>query len=187
MMRSDFLSAYRRRMADVWGDMEGREEEAYFELNFSPNVRLVSTVRRFVSEFYVQVLGDAELTSRLAVATHELLDNAVRYSSDGQSSLRIGIRRVVNAPFDIAIATRNRSTKANLAALKGAVDEMNAARDRLLHYQVLMRRSAKRTEGSGLGLGRIYAEADMQISCRIDEDNETAFLQARTQIAKEGS
>ncbi len=44
-------------------------EDAFFELSFSPNGSLVSTVWRFVEEFYDQILADSELVSKLAVAT----------------------------------------------------------------------------------------------------------------------
>ena len=51
----------------------------YFHLVFRPNIKLVSTVRRFTGEFYRRVLVDQDLASRLALATHEMLENAVTY------------------------------------------------------------------------------------------------------------
>src|SRR5947209_8429255 len=65
------------------------DHPAYFELNFRPNVALVSVVRRFVNEFYQRFLSDPDATSRLALATHELLENAVKYSKDGETTIRI--------------------------------------------------------------------------------------------------
>ena len=53
------------------------ETRPYFHLVFRPNIKLVSTVRRFTGEFYRRVLVDQELASRLALATHEMLENAM--------------------------------------------------------------------------------------------------------------
>jgi anti-sigma regulatory factor (Ser/Thr protein kinase) len=158
-------------------------ESAHFELSFSPNVSLVSTVRRFVSEFYVQILSDAEATSQLAVATHELLDNAVLYSDDGNTAIRIVVHREPDA-FRVGIETRNRATPANVEAVRTAIDEMNAAPDAAAHYQVLMRRSAKRADASGLGLARVRAEADMTLTCEIEGG--TVCLRAGARYARVG-
>lgn len=150
--------------------------DAYFELGFSPNLGLLPTVRRFVSDFYERVLDDAELASRLSLAAHELLENAVTYSSDGHSEMSIGVRRR-DGGLDVAIDTRNRASAERATGLQAQLDELAAAPDVAAYYQVLMRRSAKRTEGSGLGLGRVSAEADMKLSCRIADD--TVHLYAR--------
>jgi anti-sigma regulatory factor (Ser/Thr protein kinase) len=157
-----------------------RREDAYCELSFSPNVGLISTVRKFVGEFYERVLGDADVTSRLVVATHELLENAVRYSADGQSSIRIGVRREDDG-INVSIDTRNKTTPENREELVKLLDEMKASPDRSAFYQSLMRRSAKRTEGSGLGLGRIHAESEMDLSCDLIEDVVRLRAEARFQ------
>jgi hypothetical protein len=153
--------------------------EAFFELSFSPNGSLVSTVRRFVEEFYDQILADGELVSKLAVATHEILENAVRYSSDGNTNIRVGVARESSDRVRVAISTKNKSNPKHLAALTATIDEMASAPDAGVYYQMLMRRSAKRTDGSGLGLGRIHAETDMTLSYRIDEDNVHLCAEAR--------
>jgi anti-sigma regulatory factor (Ser/Thr protein kinase) len=155
-------------------------EDAYCELSFSPNVSLISTVRKFVGEFYERVLGDADVTSRLVVATHELLENAVRYSADGQSSIRIGVKREDDQIL-VSIDTRNKTKPENREELVKLLDEMKASPDRLSFYQSLMRRSAKRTEGSGLGLGRIHAESEMDLSCQLIEDVVSLRAEARFQ------
>lgn len=149
--------------------IEGQDTEAHCELSFSPNVRLIATVRRFVREFYDRILGDENVTSRLVVATHELLENAVRYAADGQSTIRIGVRRSNNA-VHVTIETRNKADPANRTELSGLLDEMRAAVDRPTFYRELMKKSAKRTEGSGLGLGRIHTESEMDLSCNFVGD-----------------
>jgi anti-sigma regulatory factor (Ser/Thr protein kinase) len=145
------------------------KEGAYFELAFSPCVRLVSVVRRFVTEFYTEVVGDADVTSRMAVATHELLENGARYSLDGQTSVRIAVKKEPGAAA-VTIATTNRASPANIEVVRRSLDELNAATDPQSHYQTLMRRTVKRTDGSGLGLGRVAAESDMTITYEIEGD-----------------
>ena len=147
----------------------GRNEadDAYCELCFSPSVSLIATVRRFVEELYVKMLQSAVVTSRLVVATHELLENSVRYSVDGRSRIRVGVHRS-GSECRVEIATQNRASEADRAALASLLDELRSAPERGRIYQTLMSRSAKRETGSGLGLGRIYAESELDFACEID-------------------
>jgi hypothetical protein len=158
-------------------------QDAQFELSFSPSLELVSTVRKFVSEFYAETIGDPEIGSKLALATHELLDNAVRYSTDGRTSITIRLNRTP-VEVGVIIDTRNRTNDAHLGSVREAIDELGAAPDADAHYQVLMRRSAKRTDGSGLGLGRIRAEGDMALSYSIEAD--VLELRAEARFATRG-
>jgi len=137
--------------------------DATFELAFAPCARLVSVV----SEFYAEVLEDADLTSRLALATHEMLENSSRYSIDEKTSLRIDVTTRAGTTV-VTVTTKNRADAPNLAALRVTLDEVIAAPDPQAHYLVLMRRTAKRTDGSGLGLGRVRAESEMDLSYVID-------------------
>jgi two-component sensor histidine kinase len=158
-------------------------EDAHFELSFSPNARLVSPVRRFVSEFYSHALGDADVTSRLAIATHELLENAVRYSLDGNTSIRIGLSRQPEG-VRVTIDTRNRAPGGHIESLRGILDELCSAADPARHFQVMMRRISKRTEGSGLGLGRVRAESGMAMEYRIDGDTVMLRAHAKFDVAE---
>jgi anti-sigma regulatory factor (Ser/Thr protein kinase) len=148
---------------------EDGEDTAFFALSFSPNVSLVSTVRRFVGDFYRQIISNQEITSQLAVATHELLDNAVLYSHDGNSSIRVGVRIEPNGTR-VTIDTRNRASADNIGSVRKSLDALAAAPDASAHYQALMRSSANRADGSGLGLARVRAEADMAIKYEIEDD-----------------
>lgn len=159
-----------RRLLPTWaGEMDHFEEDAYVELNFSPNVRLVGTVRRFVSEFYAQVIGDGEIISRLAVATHELLENAVRYSLDGNTTARVSVKNEPGA-FLVTIDTKNRAAEEKIGTVRKALDDLAKAEDAEKYYQTLMRASAKRTDGSGLGFGRVRAESGMPVTYEVVDD-----------------
>jgi hypothetical protein len=143
--------------------------DADFELTFSPSLQLVDTVRAFVGQFYAETVGDSEVGAKLALATHELLDNAARYSADGRTSIRIRLERTP-AHVDVTIATRNRALGPHLSTVRTALDEIAAEPDAEVYYQRLMRKRMKRSDGSGLGLGRIRAEGDMALSYQIDVD-----------------
>ncbi|HEY4056442.1 MAG TPA: ATP-binding protein [Kofleriaceae bacterium] len=142
---------------------------AYVELNFRPNVQLVSTVRRFVSDFYQKTLGDPDGTARVALATHELLENAVKYSTDGDTTIRIEVESG-DAPRACHIVLRNRTSEVNLVAIREILDGIGKAPDAFAFYQKLIATKAKTKEGSGLGLARICAEGEMTVKCVVEGD-----------------
>ena len=59
-------------------------------------------------------------------------------------------------------------------------EEMKAAEDPMEHYCSVMRRNAKRQDGSGLGLARIRAEAEMTLDHEVDDELVTII--ARTLV-----
>jgi hypothetical protein len=156
------------------GDPKTVGEPAYFALRFSPSVELISVVRRFVADFYQNILHDDDAVSRVALATHELLENAVRYSIDGETTIRIDVTEELLTIQIDNIADANHRT-----ALAGLFAEMNAAEDAFEHYRELMIKNARRTDGSGLGLARIRAEAEMDLDCEVAGDTVRIFARAR--------
>lgn len=140
-----------------------------FRLSFQPNTALVSTVRRFVAEFYQRWLSP-ELTSQVALATHELLENAVVHSCDGETEVAIEISPQ-GLGQTVCIRTSNAASPADLDVLRVAFAELaEAAADPEAYYQSVLWRNAKRTDGSGLGLARILAETGLRMTLDITDD-----------------
>ena len=156
-------------------------DEALFELRFQPTVALVSTVRRFVTDFYREQFHDADVSHKLAMATHEMLENTVHYSIDRRSELVISLHRV-SGQYVVTIQTKNRATEERLDKVRHALEEVVGAEDPEALYNQLVRRAAKRRDGgSGLGLGRIRAEADLALSYAIEGDTVVVTAEGRFQ------
>jgi hypothetical protein len=151
----------------------------YFELTFRPNLRLISVVRRFVSDFYADVLQDGELAAQLALATHELLDNGVRYATTEETGLSVEVAHG-DDPRIVRLQTRNRASDEDVAVVKRLVEAMQSASDPFAYYQDALKVSAARTTGSGLGLPRIFAEADMSVDYEVRGDE--LLIHAKTEI-----
>jgi|SRR4051812_13332376 hypothetical protein len=165
-----------------------RRDLGFCELSFERKPELVSIVRRFVSDFYDRTLGDPDATSRVALATHELLENAVKYSRDGRAKVRIELSGA-GARVRVRIRTKNRGTPEDAEHIRSAIAEMTSM-DANVYYLKLMRKNASRRDGSGLGLARIHAEAEMAMSVSCGK-NGIITVSAEAEVAmperKEGA
>lgn len=145
-------------------------------LEFRPYVELVTRAREFVTDFYEQLLSDADAVSRVALATHELLENVVKYSSDGRSHFEIELLDL-DGENTVRIRARNRTTPERANELQRLVSEISLG-EPLGMYQRFMRRAAARQDGgSGLGLARIRAEAEMTVRCDVKGDEVTIVVE----------
>ena len=156
------------------------QEFPSLELTFRPNVALVTVVRAFVTEFYERVVTDKDVAFRVALTTHELLENAVKYSADGETQIRIGGTLHLGESM-IEVRISNNASPAHIVALTRLLDELAAAEDPLLVYQRVMRRNAKRVDGSGLGLARIHAEGEMSLDYLIEGEHVSVVARTRAQ------
>jgi hypothetical protein len=142
------------------------------EMQFRPNVMLVSIVRRFVEGFYRLALNDnGAVSERVALATHELLENAVKYSSSGETGLRIEVDQKPT-PWDIRVTTWNRATAEHQRLLREQFQRFESTmkeEELFALYQKLMVEAVERGHGSGLGLVRVRSEADMTLALDVDE------------------
>lgn len=157
-----------------------------FDMCFAPTTRIVSVVRRFVLSLYERILEDSELSSQLALVTHELMENAIKYNIDDETSLRVSVTPQSESLSDmtVTIRTRNRATPENIRSAQRIITRVKEAQDPFLFYQELMMSSVMVPEGSGLGLARIRAETELTIDFSIDGDS--IEIVAQTQVRHGG-
>lgn len=146
-------------------------KSARFELHLELDIEMLNTIRRFVEALYARLLDD-ELAARVALTAHELVDNAIRYATGDDVLVRIEI-----ADGKICIGTSNRADQRHIDSLRQAFAEMRERDDPMNYYLELMDRTAERTDMSGLGLGRIWAEADMTLSLETSDDTVSVLAQ----------
>ena len=120
------------------------------DLSFTPCLEQVSTVRRFLEDFYQPLLKDPDMVCRMAIATHELLENAAKYST-------------------LSVKVSNVPSPEHIGDLKATVQGVTGPEDAAEAYHLHMVAAAIRGEGSGLGLARIRAEAEMTLALTVDE------------------
>ncbi len=152
-----------------------------FDMCFAPTTQLVSVVRRFVMSLYERLLEDPEMSSQLGLATHELLENAVKYNIDAETMLRVTLTPHSESLSDIVVTirTRNRASAENIRIAQHLITKVREAEDPFMFYQELIQASADEDNGSGLGLARIRAETEMTIDYKVEGDELEIVAQAR--------
>jgi hypothetical protein len=144
-------------------------ESRSVDLACEPDLDQVSSVREFVESYYKTVIQDDDVICRMAVAAHELLENAAKYSTGGLSHLRIRMRGGAK-PVLLSVSVSNFADPARIDDLKVTIAELDSSKDAFETYQDYMSRSTLRSHGSGLGLARIRAEADMTLVLEFQGD-----------------
>lgn len=159
---------------------------ASFDLSFAPTPNIVSVVRRFVRALYDRILEDGDVSSQLALATHELLDNAVKYCTDSETSLRVTLtpQDESYSVITVTIRTRNRARPEDIHTAQRIITDARDAADPFSFYQQLMLATSGHAEGSGLGLARIRAETGLTIDFSVD--GEYLEIAAQASLARGG-
>lgn len=141
----------------------------FLEICFRPTVATINEARRLVAALYAPLVSDIDIAQRVAMTTHELLENALKYSLDGRTVLRIELSHE-SGPRTITVETRNSISPERKAGLLEAFEEMRRFGDASEFYQFAMKRTRSIRHGSGLGLARIWAEAEMELSNSFSGD-----------------
>jgi hypothetical protein len=150
-----------------------------FDAAIQPRWAFVSPLRKFVAALLENTCPDADHVSRVAMTTHELLENAVKY---GLGTVKV-VLELDDHGFARSIEVGTTTTPERRADAAGRIDALNAAPDTHAFYLGLMKAAGE--EGrSGLGLARIAAEAGMSLSCR--ESADLFFIVARPSHAPAG-
>jgi hypothetical protein len=152
------------------------------ELQFRPTLDLLTPTRSFVTELLKSRRVEEDVVYRVVVAMHELLENVMKYSVDGVAHLSAGVA-VAESDDNLVFCLRvsNECEPARLSNLRGEFESMKESEDPIAYYTALMLKNAGRAKLSGVGLARIWAEAQMDLDCEIAGSKAT--IVARTSIA----
>jgi hypothetical protein len=144
-------------------------DTALFEMTFRPKPELITAVRRFVASVYVRLRLSSELADQVMLVTHEMLENATRHSIDGLATITMDVRGSREHPA-VTIRTINRVSDEDRERVASALAEIAKQDDPHQFYIDLVRRSLKVESVGGVGLGRIVAEGEMDLSMSSKDD-----------------
>jgi hypothetical protein len=155
------------------------------ELSFRPTVQLITVVRRSVISLYERELGDVDASARLGLATHEMLENVLRHSVNGETTLQIRTKKAAGAAGGskskvIEIETTNRALPERIETLKAHAAKMAHAGDAETYYLQVMAECAQTDDDGGLGLARIRAEGEMTLN--VESEGDVVRVIARTTV-----
>jgi hypothetical protein len=136
-------------------------QPVYLMLRMKPPWVFIDEIRRFVESFCACACELAvNRESQLALAVHELMQNAVPHSHDQEVDLILEVDPAANR---VAVSVTNACVESEYHSLKDRIDRMNSEPDALRHYVTAMKESPATIRG-GLGLARVRFEAQLELS-----------------------
>lgn len=136
----------------------------YLKLQLTPAWELVNSTREYVLAMLTHTMGDAAMASQVALAAHELVENAMKYSAPGQK-IRLHIEERAGS---VVITVENDARKEDIANLISEVTAVCDAKDPMAYYRGKIEQAITRTDGRAcLGLARIRFESQMQIKWAV--------------------
>jgi hypothetical protein len=147
--------------------------DGYFEIRFGPKWTYISPARIFIQNFVAIAISDQAKADSVAMATSELLENAVKYGNNDEIICKV--QAFPDSGLIISSVT-NQTTPEGAKILEDLFKKIMAG-DPLEAYIMQMRESATRDDGkSQLGLARIRYETDAKIKLEVTPENLVTIL-----------
>ncbi|HEY9857401.1 MAG TPA: hypothetical protein V6D05_16780 [Stenomitos sp.] len=143
------------------------------EITFSPKWwNYVVSTRIMVSSFCNVALGNEDIADKITMTAQELLENAVKYTSDQEQD--VAVRFTVHEGESITLEVTNTASAESIETLQAQHAEISDG-DPLMAYLQKMQRIAMNpgTELSQLGLARIRYETGNDLQLRVDGNRVT--------------
>lgn len=139
------------------------------ELEVGPaaDMSLATRIREFLSNTYGPLLRDTRVEFIITLAAHELVENIIKYGADGPRSLTV---QLDGRNREVRLITSNQATENQITRLRTKLDRICGTTMPEALYDEFVAESADSDE-SGLGLIRIRAEGDMDLSYDVSGSN----------------
>ena len=125
----------------------------------------VGPTRAFIYGTCLDLVQDKGLSARVAMAAHELLENAVKYGRRTNGPVYCSLELL---PWGLDLRVRNEAPPEALEGLLAAVNAVMRG-DPMEMYMEQMEASLSR-DASGLGLARVRCEAQADLSVSLTGD-----------------
>ncbi len=138
------------------------------ELDVGPaaDMTLATRIREFLSNTYGPLLADTRAESVITLAAHELVENIIKYGTDGPRSITV---QLDTRKREVRMVTENAATSSQISKLRSKLDRICQSDTPEALYDELVAETADAdSDESGLGLIRIRAEADMDLSYEVE-------------------
>ncbi len=137
----------------------------YIRLQLSPAWEHVNATREYLMTVLSHTLADAAVASQIALAAHELIENAIKYSASDRSKIKV---QVEERSASVVVTVENDARRQDIANLISEITAVADTKDPMAYYRSKIELAVKRTDGRAcLGLARIRFESQMEIRWTI--------------------
>lgn len=139
--------------------------DAHVEMLFKAQWPFILCVRKFLSSFFLRDLASRERAGRIAMAASELLENAIKYSSNEPGLIRIAVTR---RGGEIDLVVENSVDERQIEVLRREVVLINSMAPEEIYLRRMHEASQSGAQGR-LGLARIRFAAGARLNLETGE------------------
>jgi hypothetical protein len=142
--------------------------DAVLFLRMQPSWVVVDDIRHFVETFCASACPEAEREEQLALAAHELVQNAIANAATPDVELKLEVDRVTER---VCVSVSNHARADQIEVLRYRLDRAQAPANALHGYVAAMREDPE--SRGGIGLARIRFEAALDLALDVDGERVT--------------
>lgn len=141
---------------------------AVLYLRMEPSWGQVDEIRQFVESFCASASAGPERKEQLALATHELVQNAIAHANSPHIELKLELNRETGR---VEVSVSNMAGADQIAVLRSRLARTLSHANPLDGYVAAMREAPE--ERGGIGLARIRFEAALDLEIEVEGEKVT--------------